>query len=464
VAPPLAGRRVSPRDDEPNERSRGARRQSRIPSGRFERLARIGLIAGETAFGTLMERARRLRSEAPSEGLSLLSRGNAERLASRLSHLRGAAMKLGQLLSLHGEELLPREFTDALSVLRKDADAMPEAQLRRVLARNLGKGWRERFASFDPLPIASASIGQVHAAVAHDGRELALKIQYPGVAQSIESDVDNLAAALRIARILPVGLDVAGIVAEAKAELRREADYLAEAASQERYAELVADEPALVVPRVWREHTTRRVLCMDRLHGVPLEDLRGAEHPQERRDRAGALLYRLLFRELFEWRFMQTDPNLANYLWLPREEKIGLLDFGATRELDATLVANYAEMTRCAIRRDRRSLLGAAHTLNFIDPRERADRVESFLDLLILGAEPLRTPGLYDFGASDLPARVQRLGLDLTFRKGFLRAPPPETLSLQRKLGGTFLVAARLRARVDVDTLAREFLSAPFSA
>jgi predicted unusual protein kinase regulating ubiquinone biosynthesis (AarF/ABC1/UbiB family) len=462
MAPARAERRVSPRDDEhaPKKPKRGPRRQSRIPSGRFERLARIGLIAGETALGTLFERARRIGSDAPNQGPALLSRGNAERLAARLSHLRGAAMKLGQLLSLHGEELLPREFTDALSVLRKDADAMPEAQLHRVLARNLGKGWRERFASFDPVPIASASIGQVHAAVARDGAELALKIQYPGVAQSIESDVDNLAAALRVARILPVGLDVAGIVAEAKLELRREADYLAEAASQERYAALVADEPALVVPRVRREHTTRRVLCMDRLHGVPLEDLRGAEHPQERRDRVGALLYRLLFRELFLWRFMQTDPNLANYLWLPREEKIGLLDFGASRELDATLVANYTEMTRQAIRRDRARLLDAAIALGFVEGHERRDRLDAFLEFLMLGAEPLRTPGPYDFAASDLPARVQREGLDLAFRKGFLRAPPPETLSLQRKLGGTFLVAARLRARVDVHALGREFLGA----
>ncbi len=449
---------MSERDDPREAKRRGPRRQSRIPSGRFERLARIGLLAGETALGTLVERARRGRGGRGSGRSSLLSRGNAERLAARLSHLRGAAMKLGQLLSLHGEELLPPEFTDALSVLRADADAMPEAQLHRVLSRNLGKGWRERFASFDEQPIASASIGQVHAAVAHDGHELALKIQYPGVARSIESDVDNLAAALRLARILPGELDLSGIVSAAKLELRREADYLAEADSQERYAALVTDEADLVVPRVWREHSTHRVLCMDRLHGLPLEDLRGTEHSQALRDRVAALLYRLLFRELFHFRFMQTDPNFANYLWLPRERKIGLLDFGAARPLDDTLVENYAEMTRASIRGDRAALLAACHTLGFLDPHERADRVEGFLDLLILGAEPLREPGPYDFGQSTLPARVQRHGLDLTFRKGFLRAPPPETLSLQRKLGGMFLIAARLRARVDVHALAPEFL------
>ncbi len=448
---------MNERDERDSAPRRGPRRQSRIPSGRLERLARIGLLAGETALGTLLERARRGGARAAGRS-SLLSRGNAQRLAARLSHLRGAAMKLGQLLSLHGDELLPPEFTEALAVLRSDADAMPEAQLHRVLARNLGKGWRDRFASFDPVPIASASIGQVHAARTHDGREVALKIQYPGVARSIESDVDNLASALRLTRILPLELELSGIVAEAKRELRREADYLAEADSQERYAALVADEPALVVPRVLREHCTRRVLCMDRLQGVPLEDLRGAEHSQALRDRVGALLYRLLFRELFAFRFMQTDPNLANYLWLPREEKVGLLDFGATRELADGLVASYAALTRASIRRDRRALLAACHEQGFLAPEERADRVEGFLDLLILGAEPLRTPGPYDFAASDLPGRVQRLGLDLTFRRGFLRAPPPETLSLQRKLGGMFLVAARLRARVDVQALAREFL------
>ncbi len=250
------------------------RRSSRVPAGRLERLARFGWMAGELAAGSLMEGARRLAGAVPAEGVSaVLSAANAQKLARRLSRMRGAAMKLGQLLSLETEDVLPAEFAEALAVLRDAADTMPASQVRRVLGREYGKGWEARFREFEFTPIASASIGQVHAAVAQDGRELALKIQYPGVARSIDSDVDNVASLLRLARLLPVDLDVTGIIAEAKRQLRQEADYLLEAESLRRYRKLVADEPALVVPKVHPDLTTRRILAMDRLRGRPIEEL-----------------------------------------------------------------------------------------------------------------------------------------------------------------------------------------------
>ena len=130
--------------------------------------------------------------------------------------MRGAAMKVGQLLSLEGEDFLPREVAQAFAMLRADADAMPDAQLEQVLVEAYGPGWRELFESFDPEPIAAASIGQVHRARSREGRELALKVQYPGVRESIDSDIDNLAAALKLARILPGGFDFSDWIALAK--------------------------------------------------------------------------------------------------------------------------------------------------------------------------------------------------------------------------------------------------------
>ena len=219
---------------------RPPKRRSRVPSGRVERLARFGWMAGELAAGSLAEGARRaLRGGAGEAASAILSGANAKKLARRLSSMRGAAMKLGQLLSLETDDILPAEFVEALAVLRDAADTMPETQVRRALGRAYGKGWEERFRRFDMDPIASASIGQVHEAVAVDGRELALKIQYPGVARSIESDVNNVAALLRLSRLLPGGLDVSGIVAEAKRQLRQEADYLTESQNLRRYRELV---------------------------------------------------------------------------------------------------------------------------------------------------------------------------------------------------------------------------------
>ena len=415
-------------------------------------------MAGEFALGGLLEGARRLSAGQGSGPADLLlTSANATRLARRLSKMRGAAMKIGQMLSLESDDLLPTEFTEALAVLRDSADRMPPSQVRRALGRAYGKGWEQRFQSFDFEPIAAASIGQVHAAVAADGRELALKIQYPGVAKSIESDVNNLAAVLRASRILPLELDPSGIIAEAKRQLRREADYLAEAESLERYRALVSEDPAVLVPGVHADLTTARVLAMDRVVGVPLEDLRGPEHAQDVRDELGRVLQHLIFRELFEFRLMQTDPNFSNYL-LIGGDRLGLLDFGATQEIPPKLAGLYARLLRAAIDLDRSRLSDVAIELHFLTPEDRADRRERLLDLILLVCEPLRVRGSYDFGASDLAARARSVGLELAFRHGFLRPPPPETLFLHRKLAGTFLLCSRIRARVNARALLEPYL------
>jgi predicted unusual protein kinase regulating ubiquinone biosynthesis (AarF/ABC1/UbiB family) len=436
--------------------ARGPKRRSRVPAGRVERLAHLGLLAAGLAAGGLVEGARRAfgaGASAAATASALLSPGNAERLARRLSQMRGAAMKLGQLLSLESADILPPEFAEALAALRASADTMPASQLRRVLGREYGRGWEARFARFELEPIAAASIGQVHAVRTPDGRELALKIQYPGVARSIDSDVDNVAALLHMARILPVEIDVSGIVAEAKRQLRQEADYLAEAASLRRYRALVADEPGLWVPGVHDDLTTRRVLAMDFARGLPIEELGGEGTPQARRDALGTLLQRLMFREIFEFRFVQTDPNFANYLVEPESGRLLLLDFGATREYDARFVAHYADLCRGVIAGDRRAVLDAAVAIGYLRQDDPAERLRAAVDLMFLVCEPLKHVGRYDFARSTLAARARDAGFDLAFRQGFLRAPPAETVFLHRKLVGTFLLSARIRARVDVRAL-----------
>jgi predicted unusual protein kinase regulating ubiquinone biosynthesis (AarF/ABC1/UbiB family) len=427
-------------------------RRSRIPAGRLERFARLGWLAGEVALGGVTEAARRLTGAGNAASSVFLSTANARKLAERLSRMRGAAMKLGQLLSLEGQDLLPPEVGQALSILRSEADAMPESQLRRVLSRAWGKGWERRFRSFGMEPIAAASIGQVHHAVTTDGRELALKIQYPGVARSIESDVDNLAAILRLSRLLPGELDLSAILAEAKRQLREETDYHAEARHLRTYAALVAAEPDAVVPKVHDDLSTGHILAMDYLAGEPLDALASRAHPQRERDRVGTLLYRVMLRELLEWRVMQTDPNFANYLLLA-DRRIALLDYGATRPISAPLSAQYARMLGAGMRRDRDALRAVLIDIGFFDASERPDRAEGVVDLFLIGCEPFNHRGAFDFGASDIPARARELGTDLTLRRGFLRPPPPATIFLHRKLGGTFLLCNRIGARVDVQRL-----------
>lgn len=429
-----------------------------MPAGRFERLARFGLLAGEVAIGGLTEAARRLSGGGDAANSVFMTAANARKLAARLSSMRGAAMKLGQLLSLEGQDLLPPEVAEALSIVRAEGDSMPEPQLRTVLARNYGKQWERRFATFGMDPIAAASIGQVHHAITTDGRELALKIQYPGVDRSIESDVDNMASILKLSRLLPRDVDLSGVLAEAKRQLRQECDYTLEARHLRRYAELLGDEPGVVIPRVHDDLTTAHIMAMDYVEGQPLDVLASPGHAQRQRDRVGTLLYRILFRELFELRYMQTDPNFANYL-LRADGDVALLDYGAVRELPRALVERYRRIFRAGMEGDRDALRAAMLEVGFFVAEERADRVEALLDLFLIGCEPFAHRGIYDFAASDVPARAREAGLDLTFGKGFLRPPPPETIFLHRKLGGTYLLCARIGARVNVRALLQPFVA-----
>jgi len=437
---------------------------ARVPQTRLGRLASVALAAGGLALGGAAEGVRRLlagEASADSKAASaFLSADNARRLAARLARLRGGAMKLGQMMSLQGIDLLPPEFVQALAVLRAQAAPMPVAQLRRVLGREYGKGWEHRFAQFDYEPIAAASIGQVHRARTPDGRELALKIQYPGVARSIRSDVDNLATALHVLKLLPHAVDIPAIAAEAARQLGQEADYLAEAAFLDRYARLVADEPRLIVPRVHRDLTTARVLAMDYMEGEPLDTLAEDEVAQETRDAIGALLERLMFRELFEFGVMQTDPNFANYLWQAETGKVVLLDFGATTRFPSAFVDHYARITRAVIDGDRAAVARLAVAIGYATEGDSAALIEATTDVIMLVCEPLRHVGRYDFAASDLPSRARSLGIDLGIRQGLLRTPPPQTLFLHRKLVGSFLTLAHIKARVDARALVLPLLDA----
>ena len=434
------------------------RKSGAVPTSRLGRALRFGMLTGELALSAAVGTARQLSSGKPVDlAASLLTPGNAEMLARRLAVLRGPAMKLGQLISLSGEELVPEEFRRALDVLRSQGYSMPDSQLRRVLGREYGKGWQEKFAHFDFESVAAASIGQIHRARKLGGRELALKIQYPGVARSVDSDVDNLATLLRRLDFLPLQLDVPALANEAKRQLKLETDYESEARNLERYRKLVAVMPDVVVPRVDRTLTTRHVLAMDWIDGEPLEALASEAVPQARRNAVARTLYELMFRELFEFRFVQTDPNFANYLYLPATHQLALLDLGSAGEYPAALVASYRDVCRAMIAGDDTALRAAMFAIGYAHPDDPEAMIRNAADILRLACEPLVHRGPYDFAGSGLAVRARDLGLAVAFGKG-LRSPPPATIFLHRKLVGTFLICAKLRARVNVHAIIERFL------
>jgi predicted unusual protein kinase regulating ubiquinone biosynthesis (AarF/ABC1/UbiB family) len=434
-------------------------RSSRVPSGRLERLVRMGTMAGTVAAGALGEAARRWWSgESASYADVVLNVANAERIADTLSRMRGAAMKLGQLLSLEGGTVLPQAFTDALTSLQASGDRMSPAQLHGVLGREYGHGWRDRFSEFEEEPFATASIGQVHRARARDGRDVALKIQFPGVAKSIASDVDNLAVLLRTTGIVPRDYDLTPLIETVKVQLRHETDYKTEAESLSRYGKLVKDEPTFVVPRPYDDLTTHRILAMEFIAGEPINDLWKTETPRRVRDRVGRDIQRLVFRELFEFRFMQSDPNFANYLQRDEGRELVLLDFGSTVEISAELSERYRRLLKAATADDHAKIAELVVEYGWLSAEDRWDWVEGLADLVLLGCEPLRVRGAYDFGASDLAERVQHASMKLAFERGLKRPPPPELVFIQRKLAGTFHLCTKLDAHVAARDLARPYL------
>jgi predicted unusual protein kinase regulating ubiquinone biosynthesis (AarF/ABC1/UbiB family) len=430
-----------------------------VPSGRFERILHLGRAAGGMAMAGAAEKMRRLSSATAALGEPhfLLTAEVAEVLAARLSRLRGAAMKVGQMLSLEGENLLPAEFARALEVLRSSAHHMPEAQLRGVLEKEYGPKPLERFASFDMKPLAAASIGQVHAARTHEGDSIVLKIQYPGVQESIDSDVDNLRSLLSLARIVPKGLDLDDFVKEVKRELHREVDYTRELAQLEAYRAHIEKDARIVAPKAFREHSTPRILAMERMFAVPLLGWAETASPSER-DEMGTLLFQLLARELFVFGLSQTDPNPANFQVQTSDQRLVLLDFGATRSVTPDVAALYRLAFEGLMNRDRDLLRSVVVDLG-VHRDDVPEATELIVDMALEAAEAFATP-LYDFRATNLQQRINRYSMGLIKFHGKLGTPPPEYIFFQRKLTGTFLLCRQLGARVPCRALAEEIFGA----
>jgi predicted unusual protein kinase regulating ubiquinone biosynthesis (AarF/ABC1/UbiB family) len=430
---------------------------SAVPSGRWSRLARLGSLASGVAGGMLAEGARQLaQGKRPRLSDMLLTPANARRVADQLAQLRGAAMKVGQLLSMDAGDLLPPELGEILARLRSDARAMPKSQVMGVLDANWGPGWQRQFAQFSFTPIAAASIGQVHMAHTHDGRRLAIKIQYPGVRESIDSDVDNVASLLRMTGLLPRTLDLAPLLKQAKTQLHDEADYLREGSYLQRYATLLADSPEFLVPELYADLTTPSVLAMSYVSGVAVEAM--VDAPQDERNRIISLLMGLLFRELFEFQLIQTDSNFANYRYNTDTHQLVLLDFGATRPLKTTMVKGFRRLMKAAAVGDSETMRKAALGLGYFAEDTQEKHQRAVLELFDIALEPLRFDGDYDFAESTMPAQLRDAGIALGLDRDFWHIPPIDTLLLHRKLGGLFLLAARLRAQVNVRALMQSHL------
>ena len=438
---------------------------SAVPSTRISRAFGFASLGAGLAIGTAAELVRRTLgvSSSSSNSLVLSNDANAQRLSNSLRRMRGAAMKLGQMLSIQDESIAPPALTNALTQVRKGAEAMPAHQLVQQLNDQWGDSdkWKDRI-DVEERPFAAASIGQVHRATlltCGDKKKVAVKVQYPGVADSIESDLSNLSMLVKASGLSPSGLFIDNVIRVGREELKLECDYRREATNQRRFRELIASDPVLVadrfvVPDIIDEFCTDRILVTEYVRGGTIDKVFDLD--QAERNRIGKAMLRLTMKELFVWRFMQSDPNWSNFLYDVRTRTTYLIDFGAAREYDEDFVRGYLNIVKANADKDEEALFNESIRMGFLTGEENSLMLEAHKMSGFCLGEPFQSYEPYNFKTSRITSRISEHGS--VFLKHRLTPPPEEVYTLHRKLAGAYNLCIKIGAIVSCRDLLDEVI------
>jgi predicted unusual protein kinase regulating ubiquinone biosynthesis (AarF/ABC1/UbiB family) len=351
--------------------------ENKIPKGRVRRSAKLGSIVGVQGAryaGTKATNVAR-SDEGSKEKLEQRHLETAMKMVGALGQMKGAAMKLGQFASFIDTEFLPPEYAEIyqeqLAKLRTDAPAMPWEKVVKVLEEEYeGEPLSEMFAEFEEEAFAAASIGQVHRAELLDGRQVAVKIQYPGIAEALDADLRNMGTIVRLARALAPGLDAKAIASEIRERMMEELDYEYEAQNQRSFARAYRDHPFIYVPEVITRLSRRRVLVTELVEGIGFEEIKKLS-PDER-SRFGEIVYRGSFGSIYHLQHFNADPHPGNYILMP-DGRVAFLDFGMTKKLDREQIVLEQRVIDAAIRGEPEALREALHDLGFVKNPSKLD-------------------------------------------------------------------------------------------
>ncbi|WP_456599909.1 ABC1 kinase family protein [Blastococcus sp. SYSU DS0616] len=428
-----------------------------MPRGSVARTARLASLPLGAAGRATMGLGRRLSGQSADTVNAELQQRTAEQLFAVLGQLKGGAMKLGQTLSVF-EAAVPEEmaapYREALTKLQEEAPPMPVRTVHAVLAQQLGGSWRQRFADFDDAPAAAASIGQVHRATWRDGRDVAVKIQYPGAATALMSDLNQLARFARLFAAVFPGLDVKPLIAELKARVVEELDYGLEADAQRAFAAAYAGDAEIAVPRVVA--SAPKVIVSEWLEGTPLSRVITSGNREER-DRAGRLLATLHFSAPQRAGLLHADPHPGNFRLVP-DGRLGVIDFGAIARLPDGHPEPIGRLLRWALAGRAAEVLADLRAEGFVRPGVHVDP-EAVLDYLLPLLEPIAGRHFHFTRAwmqeqatriADPRTEANRLGRQLNL--------PPAYLLIHRVSIGSIGVLCQLDAAADWRAVLEEWL------
>ena len=363
--------------------------ESKIPKGRIRRSAKLGSVIGSQGAKYAGTKASNLvrGDESAQEKMDDRHLETAMKMVEALGSMKGAAMKIGQFASFIDTEFIPEEYRDTyqeqLAKLRTDAPSMPWERVVEVLEEQYeGEPLDEMFESIEEEAVAAASIGQVHRGVLLDGRKVAIKIQYPGVAEALESDLRNAGVIVRLARVMAPGLDAKAVTKELRARILEELDYEYEAQNQRSFARAYRDHPFIYVPDVITRLSRRKVLVTEFVEGVGFDEVK--EMDEEARGRFGEILFRGSFGSIYHLQHFNADPHPGNYI-LMDDGRVAFLDFGMTKKVDQEQIQLEQLAVDAATRNDPEGLRDALADLGFINDPSKMDALRLMEHVKLIG-------------------------------------------------------------------------------